>query len=304
MKTKLFINGIGSVSRLKDYNEILDETHEPIYKELIPAIKLRRMSRIMRMSNYAALTALKQASVEIPKAINVGTGFGCLTDTEKFLATLLDNNEKFSNPSAFINSTHNTLAGNLAILLGAKGQNFTFVHPENAFENALMDTWIGMNEGSFDDAIVGGVDEKTNILESVYSSLSNSKIGEGASFLAVSKNQENESFAVIKGIQTDYSKTKTSIFVEHFMDEMGIDKNSIDLVLANELIIDAPIISYKNIVNEYPSVTAFACTLASQIISTQNTTHFIDETVENINNILVHNKFPNGNQSLILISKV
>jgi len=305
MKTELYINGVGCVSRLKGFEELLDETHQPNYKELIPAMKLRRMSKVMRMSNYAALTALSQANVEIPQAINVGTGYGCLVDTEKFLSTLLDNNEEFSNPSAFINSTHNTLAGSLAILLGAKGQNFTFVHPENAFENALIDAQMGMDEGSFSDALLGGVDEKTDILQSLSSHFVDSEIGEGAAFLSVTNKPLGNSKALIKGVMTDSSKMNETLFLEKFFQEMQLKKTDLDFVLSNaEIGTQSSIIDYKKLIGDYPTITAFACAFAATIIERQQTPLFLKMPEKNINNILVYNRYQNGSQSLILISKI
>jgi hypothetical protein len=305
MKTDLYINGIGCVSRLKDFTELLDETHQPNYKDLIPAMKIRRMSRIMRMSNFAALTALKQAEVEIPQAINVGTGYGCLVDTEKFLSTLLDNNEEFSNPSAFINSTHNTLAGSLAILLGAKGQNFTFVHAENSFESAVIDASISLTEGSYTDILVGGADEKTEILESLSSHFMEESIGEGAAFLSISKTKKNNSFAIIKGIMTDTKSKDQQEFLKDFFNEMNLEEQDIDLVLSNgNLLPSTKSINYKNLIGDYPSITGFACAWAAQIIETQQLPDFINSDLSQFKNIVVHNKYSNGSQSLILVSSL
>ncbi len=303
MKTELFINGIGCVSRLKDFEDLFSETQQPNYKEFIPAMKLRRMSRIMRMSNYAALSALKQAEVEIPQAINVGTSYGCLVDTEKFLSTLIDNNEEFANPSAFINSTHNTLAGSLAILLGAKGQNFTFVHPENAFENALIDAKICMDEGSCENALVGGVDEKTEILESLSSYFLDEKIGEGAAYLSISSKKESQSKALIKGVLVDTKDLDTQSFIQKFCSELGMDIADIDLQMGNhKLIEDCPNIDYVNLIGSYPTIVALACVWATNIIETQQVPSWLNMNLLKVNNILVYNRYSNGSQSLILVS--
>jgi len=305
MKTNIYIDGTASVSRLLNFEELLDDTHTPIYKELIPVMKLRRMSRIMRMSNYAALQALKQAKIEIPEAINVATGYGCMADTEKFLSTLLETDEEFSNPSAFINSTHNTLAGNLAILIGAKGQNYTFVHPENAFEHALIDANIGMEEGSFNNALLGGVDERIEILDSIYSQLSQHKLGEGASFLSLSKNKTEQSFAKIEAIKLSTSEQSAEDFMAEFIQENKLSEEDISLILSgSEKLSNLPQVNFKAISGEYPSSTAFACSWAAHIISQQKLPSFIDLKLDNISKILIHNSFPRGNQSLIIISTI
>ena len=87
---------------------------EPPYKDYIPPAAIRRMSKSVKMGMVAASVALEQAHLT-PQAIFVGTGMGCLQDSEKFLKTLLDNQEQHLTPTAFIQSTHNTVAGQIAI---------------------------------------------------------------------------------------------------------------------------------------------------------------------------------------------
>ena len=42
-------------------------------------------------------------------------------------------------PTSFIQSTHNTVGGQIALELQCKGYNFTYVHGSNSFESALLD---------------------------------------------------------------------------------------------------------------------------------------------------------------------
>ena len=302
MKTQVYINGTGSISRLDSNNEVKDSIIEPNYKDLIPAKNLRRMSKVMRMNNFSALMALKQADVEFPEAINVATGYGCLTDTEKFLSTLLDNDEKFSNPSAFINSTHNTLAGNLAILIGAKGQNFTFVHPENSFENALIDACIGIEEGSFANALVGGVDEKTEILETV---CSRENLGEGASFVHISKNKDKTSLAEISAIKVDNSNKGLREVINVFLKEENLKIDAIDLVITNDSELEEiTTVNYEDISGVYPTATAFACVLATNIIATQTIPTSVLKKSIIIKNILIVSNYSKRRKSLILLKSI
>ena len=56
---------------------------EPGYKEYIKPMQMRRMSRILKMGVTAAGKCLRDAKVEVPDAIIVGTGYGMFADTEK-----------------------------------------------------------------------------------------------------------------------------------------------------------------------------------------------------------------------------
>jgi NAD(P)H-hydrate repair Nnr-like enzyme with NAD(P)H-hydrate dehydratase domain len=60
---------------------------------------IRRMSKTVKMSSVASQYALKEAGIENPDAIIVGTGMGCSQDSEKFLKNVIDNHEEFLTPT-------------------------------------------------------------------------------------------------------------------------------------------------------------------------------------------------------------
>ncbi|WP_340115058.1 beta-ketoacyl synthase chain length factor [Maribellus mangrovi] len=305
METRLYINGTGNISKLKDFEESCAEVFEPDYRELIAAPKLRRMSRIMKMNSYAALSAIKNTNTEAPEAINSATGYGCLSDTEKFLQTFLENKEQFSNPSAFINSTHNSLAGNLALLLGIKGQNFTFVHEQNSFENALIDAALGFEEGSFQNIMVGGADEKTSLVDTISEGLSCKPKGEGAAYLYISKVKTDSSFAVIRSINLDFKNTNLNDFVFSILEENKLIHNDFDFLI-NGTSLKLPDFSNQimasGFTGDYPTVAALLVVWACEILKSQSIKFPV---VENgtYQRILVINKYPRGAKSAIIVEK-
>ena len=171
--TKIYINGLGNISPQKtaDNGKFLEEpvnyetnqlkSIDPGYKDFIPADQIRRMSRIIRMGIASARICLKDAGDPMPDAIITGTGFGCLEDTEKFLGTMIRNNEEFLTPTSFIQSTHNTVAGQIALQLKCHNYNFTYVHRGFSFESALIDAITQISLGNFHNALTGGMDELT-----------------------------------------------------------------------------------------------------------------------------------------------
>ena len=72
------------------------------------------MSNIIKMGISTSLKALDIAEIQMPGAIIIGTGIGCIYDTAKFLNQLIENEEDLLNPTSFIQSTHNSVAGQLA----------------------------------------------------------------------------------------------------------------------------------------------------------------------------------------------
>ena len=75
---------------------------EPDYKTYLNIPAARRMSRLIKMGVCTALNCLKDGGITIPDAIIAGTGLGCMEDSEKFLASLITNQEQTLSPTSFI----------------------------------------------------------------------------------------------------------------------------------------------------------------------------------------------------------
>lgn len=135
---------------------------EPDYKQFIGPVQIRRMGRIVKMGISAAKMALADAGVENPHAIIVGTGLGCLEDTEKFLRIMLDDAEQTAAPTPFISSTHNSVAGAIALQLKCQGYNYTYVHKGFSFMSCLLDAKLQMDLHGAAHVLVGGIDEMTD----------------------------------------------------------------------------------------------------------------------------------------------
>lgn len=135
---------------------------EPDYKEFIGPVQIRRMGRIVKMGITSAKLALKGAGIENPDAIIVGTGLGCLDDTQKFLRIMLDDAEQTAAPTPFISSTHNSVAGAIALQLKCLGYNYTYVHRGFSFMSCLLDAKLQMELYGANHVLVGGIDEMTD----------------------------------------------------------------------------------------------------------------------------------------------
>lgn len=134
---------------------------EPDYKPYVNPVAIRRMSRITKMGIAVAKDALLQANLDKPDAIIMGTGLGCMEDTEKFLQILIDDNEQNSAPTSFISSTHNTVAASIALQLKCLGYNYTYVHKALSLHSAMLDATVQIKLGNANHVLVGGIDEHT-----------------------------------------------------------------------------------------------------------------------------------------------
>ena len=128
---------------------------EADYSKFIPPIAARRMGALLKRALATSLTALKEASLESPEAIIFGTGLGCIDNTEKFLTAMIDNAETCLQPTFFINSTHNTVASQVATFLKCNSYNSTYAHLGMSFEGALMDALMQIELGQIGNAHVG-----------------------------------------------------------------------------------------------------------------------------------------------------
>ena len=314
---------------------------EPNYKDFINPRASRRMSRIIKMAVTASLIALKDAALQIPEGIIVGSGLGCVAETEKFLSAMITDKEKFLNPASFIYSTHNTIASQIALLLQCKEYNQTYLHGQHSFESALLDALMLIREKSSQNVLIGGVDEMTpnlyaitkrfglwkknpiNNLKLIDSGSKGSIPGEGASFFVLSHQKGNNSYARVKGISTVFNTDKHFDIQEWLIDflsryqvEVGdldlcllgkngdITQDGVYVQLESNLLKNCPCGFYKQLCGEYYTANSFAVWLAANILKSQFVTPEIlnvNQTVSTVRNVLIYNQSWNRNHSLILM---
>ncbi len=138
-------------------------------KELIPAPEIRRrMSRVLRMAVSTGMEALASLPEDVQvSAIITATRLGCLADSEKFLRNIIEGDDALLNPTPFIQSTFNTVGGQIALLTGNRCYNMTYVHGERSLESALTDAMIQIDLNGAEHVLVGLFDETTPTLEKI-----------------------------------------------------------------------------------------------------------------------------------------
>ncbi len=337
---EVYINGINAISPQETYdnslflNEIIEYSDEfltvikPNYKEFIKANVLRRMSNIIRMGVVSARMAMQEANVENPDAIIVGTGLGCMTDTEKFLNRLLENNESLLTPTSFIQSTHNTVGAQIAVMISCNNYNMTYVNKNNGFETSLLDALMMFEEGGADNILVGAVDEMTpdnhklkkriNAWKNepaTISTLLSSKTkgciaGEGSTFTVLSKNKTEQTYAKFVDVFTIYKATEEDLYTKllQFLEENNLSVNDIDVVVTgnngdyesdkmyndftSKFFLQSVQVVYKHLIGEHGSASAFGFWLAAKILKTQTIPEIVNfnkKETSKIKNILVYN---------------
>lgn len=331
MKKQIYINGIGNISPQETFYlgmgaEIAQpegaflKCQEPNYKEFIQKKVLRRMSRIVRMGLATAHKALEEAQNPSLDAIISGTAWGCVKDTEKFLETIIENNEEYLTPTAFVQSTHNTVAGQIALFNKNNCYNMSYVQGNVSFESALIDALLLFYDNKAKAILVNGIDEQTDKLNILLERLQCARpdkrvMGEGAACFILSDQKARNSYAQLIGVNMLYRpKDKTAVenSIKTILEAADLSLDTIDLVLTGntnmeleqQLFPNATISYYKVLCGEYPTSTAFAMAVAAQIIKgNQATKQALNIDRPNVDHVLVYNNHQDINHSIIVLSK-
>lgn len=188
-------------------NSISSSNSELDLKTLIPDANMRRrMSPIIKMGVSAAMDCLTRSSELTIDAIITATGLGCLADSEKFLKTIIENNEQLLNPTPFIQSTFNTIGGQIALITSNHCYNMTYSHREASFESALLDAIMLLNEGA-ENILIGSADEMTptqvTIMKRLGAFRNGTEPAEGAHFFIISRKPTTNCLAILETLIID-----------------------------------------------------------------------------------------------------
>lgn len=300
---------------------------EPDYKNYIDPRLIRRMSRVVKMGTAAAVACLRDAAVDMPDAILTGTAYGCTEDTEVFLQRMVVQNEEMLTPTAFIQSTHNTIGAQIALLLQCHAYNNTYVHRALSFEHALLDALLLLREGDAARALVGGVDEMPDTTFQILDRFGlfqhgpeqpGAMAGEGAAFFLLTPEQRPGSLARLRGLGTWQQPQDMAAATSAFLSQHGLEPADVDVLLlgrngdarldgaydsfTSNLFPQTPSAGFKHLCGEYPAATAYATWLAAQVLAGNDVEGFaLPAGLQQPRNILIYNHFYNIHHSLILL---
>jgi 3-oxoacyl-[acyl-carrier-protein] synthase II len=351
---KVYVNGLGSISAQKTFDnaQFLNEVvnHEsntlhvisPNYKDFIGPAVARRMEIGIKMGLAASKIAIQDAGINNVGAIITGTGMGCVRDSEKFLKDIIDNNEQYLTPTSFIQSTHNTVGGQIALELKCKGYNFTYVHSSISFESALIDAKLQLEEDEETTILVGGVDElgdhtvamhrlinhikpeRPKAFELLKSNTEGAVFGEGANFFVISNEKSKTSYAEILSVKTFNTLSKIKLEAEaiQFLKSNNLEVANIDLLilgyngdvsndsfyveLTTKAFKNTQQAYYKHLCGEFNTASSFGFWLALKILKSQTLPDVVKLNVlktTNFKTILLYNQYRGDNHSFTLLQQ-
>lgn len=349
----VYINGAACISAQKslepDFLESLEinlseniiYAQQPNYKDFIPPAQIRRMSKVVKMGIVSAEKAMDAAGISMPDAIITGTGMGCTEDSEKFLRNVIQNNEDHLTPTNFIQSTHNTVAGQIALGIGCHAYNFTYVSSGSSLEFSLLDAKLQIENGEARQVLVGACDETANRTAELYQlakiikkqdefpiDLLNSETegvfwGEGAAFFVLTDEKLENSSSEVKAVEISnvLELEETESFAENFLQKNGLKSADIDLVLLGfsgdksadefhkkmrDFFKKSQLGFWKHLSGEFNTSSGFAVFLANEILGKQRIPEIIkinSAERKQIRTVLIYNNFLGKEHSFTLLTK-
>lgn len=353
-KTPYYINGIGILSpqRTFDHSEFLSNvtTHVgitlpcqvPDFKVYINPLQLRRLSHMLRIGLSAAIICFRDSGNTNPDGIITATGYGSLNETEKFLVEILEQQEKHLTPTFFMQSTYNALSGLVALALKCNGYNNTHVNKAFAFETALLDAMMQLNEAGSETFLVGAYDEadetqfliKSRIgyyktepihnLELFQQVTPGSLQGEGAAFFSISGIRTGN-WCTLKDVKMIFMPGSAEELVNElhlFLDANQLPAGQVDVLisgvsgdLAHDRLLTAltekefpliPQVRFKHLCGEYCTASSFGLWLGASMLRKQEipTVVKFNQAAQNprLRTVLLVNQFMGRNYSFILLT--
>ncbi|MEI6311638.1 MAG: beta-ketoacyl synthase chain length factor [Bacteroidota bacterium] len=352
MKKAVYINGIAAISPQHTF-ETAEFLPDPInyddnyllvldadYKKYINPVQIRRMSRILKISYTCAKNCMQDAAITSLDAIITGTGYGCIDDTEKFLLSMLHQNEQMLNPTAFMQSTHNSVSGIIALNMKSNAYNYTYVHRGLSFESSMIDAMIHIQEGK-KNILIGGFEENSKNHFEVTNKISFWKknhipslalledknigtiAGEGANFFVLSADKTPNTYASVLDVSMLYkpkSYEEVAATIQLLLDKNNIAAADIDVYVsglngdstmdsiyyevADKLIPAASLLYFKHLCGEYYTAASFGLWVASMILKRQEIPAILQvhkQEKKQIKYILLHNHYRNINHGFYLL---
>lgn len=313
---------------------------EPDFSKYINPVQIRRMSRALKMGYTAAIDALDKSGFITVDAVIIGTGKGCLSDTEIFLHSIETYQETALNATHFIHSTYNQLNGLIALNKKISCYNITYVHRGFSLEHALLDAALYFAEHPNSLVLAGSFDEMTPDHYKVkkqwgywkdsplhgqsllYSKTPGTIAGEGSAFFVLSSEKPNEPAVKICDIQTLYAPESDEVMtcLNNFLERNQLQKEDIDLLMLGENgdinhAVNYPIIAeqlpesekiyFKHLCGEYDTAINFGLWAGYEILLKQ----YIPECMrlevsarsKPFQYLLIYNNYFGKNQGFILL---
>lgn len=297
---------------------------DPDYKPFVNPMVARRMGKVLKRALTTSLSAMDGIRGENLDAVIIGTGLGCIENTEKFLSAMVNDGEQLLTPTYFMQSTHNTIASQVALNIKCHGYNCTYSHRGISFESALYDAFLQFRLGKVRNALVGGHDEMTESyfrLLQVVDMWKDNFAGESAVEFLLEDGKNGGTLCEIRDVKLFFGLSENGFREEisKILQDNGLETAQIDAVFVSdgmngvngpfnrlEKDIPAPFVKYKRMFGEgftMPGLGIYAAAHCLKRGVLPETLAGNGQGRENLKYILVLNNYKNVDYSITLLSR-
>lgn len=205
----VYINGIGVISRCaRNASELTAlveaqgkvsayQTGRLDFEMSVPAVKVRRCSRYMKMAvNTAELAICDAGLAEKDDRLQIGTvistGFGAVESNIDFADIALKGNPSLCSPGVFASTVPNSCVGQICIVNGFKGASTVLTGGDPLEYSAVL-----LNTGKAQQILCGSIEEYHEELEAACKDsgiLGNAEISEGCAMLMLSRDKTENAY--------------------------------------------------------------------------------------------------------------
>ena len=167
---------------------VVDGHATGVLSELLDATEARRLSRVCQMTVAAGRLALAEAGLAAGTklALMVGTEFGDMVSTIKFVDDYLQRGIPGLSALLFPHTVMNTMAATTAIAVSAKDVSLTLNAPTVAGELAIARGAAAIRAGRIDACLAGGADEPPRFVVDTFRAAGATDVrGDGAGFVVL-----------------------------------------------------------------------------------------------------------------------
>lgn len=312
------------------------EASEPNYQGLIAASALRRMAKALRMGVGTGATLLHRN--EPVDGIIIGTAYGGLDHCLLFLNQIVEYKESTLTPTHFVQSTANNIASQLSVLSNNTGYNSTHVHKGLAFEAALIESGLLLQDATCRSILVGAteeisaynfsIDEQSGLYKEkdatdsstlLASATPGTVCGEGASMFVVTQDYSEKALAKVVAVEIinePESYNEVVEVIQNMLKQEGLTSEEVANCIVGTngdcrtdhwytdvtkaLFPQTPCITFKQWTGDYPTASAFAVWLGTQMLSQNELPEFLPNSK---GPILLYNHFNAIQHGLILLHR-
>jgi 3-oxoacyl-[acyl-carrier-protein] synthase II len=140
-------------------------------RDFIAPMKLRRMNQLSRLTVAAARLALGERTLPAGSGVAIGTVFGTVQTSVDYMQEYVAKGAALAPPQLFAESVANAPGSHVAIEHYLRGFNVTVTQRESSALAAAMYACAQIAKGAAPAALIGGVDEVTEMVFSVLARL-------------------------------------------------------------------------------------------------------------------------------------